>query len=182
MKTATVLMLCAAAAVGACHKDSGEPPPDVPKPHVAAPVAVKKGPSAEELTAGMVEAASQGKSLTAGMVEAASQGKSLAPVKLKFDLPQRPMLGQELEVSIAVLPQIDASPAGIQVMGGEGLTVGLSPNQIDLPPLEAGQVYRETFKVTPTVDGVLLLGLTVSLKHDETTDSREFSIPLIVER
>ncbi|HME37698.1 MAG TPA: hypothetical protein VKG63_01950 [Steroidobacteraceae bacterium] len=168
MKTATVLMLCAAAAVGACHKDSGEPPPDVPKPHVAAPVAVKKGPSAEELTA--------------GMVEAASQGKSLAPVKLKFDLPQRPMLGQELEVSIAVLPQIDASPAGIQVMGGEGLTVGLSPNQIDLPPLEAGQVYRETFKVTPTVDGVLLLGLTVSLKHDETTDSREFSIPLIVER
>jgi len=36
--------------------------------------------------------------------------------------------------------------------------------------------------VTPTVDGVLLLGLTVSLKHDEITESRGFSIPLIVDR
>jgi hypothetical protein len=36
--------------------------------------------------------------------------------------------------------------------------------------------------VTPTADGVLLLGLTVSLKHDDMTESRAFSIPLIVER
>jgi hypothetical protein len=36
--------------------------------------------------------------------------------------------------------------------------------------------------VTATGDGVLLLGLTVSLKHDEMTDSRAFSIPLIVNR
>ena len=168
MKTATVLMLCSMAALSACHKDSGEPPPAAPKPKISAPVAVKKGPSAEELTA--------------GMVEAASQGKSQAPVKLKFDLPQRPVLGQELEVSIAVIPQVDADPAGIQVTGGAGLTVVPGPNPIDLPPLEAGQVYRESFKVKPTEDGVLLLGLTVSLKHDETTESREFSIPLIVER
>jgi len=36
--------------------------------------------------------------------------------------------------------------------------------------------------VTPMADGVLLLSLTVSLKHDEMTESRAFSIPLIVER
>jgi len=28
----------------------------------------------------------------------------------------------------------------------------------------------------------LLLGLSITLKHDETTDSRAFSIPLIVDR
>jgi hypothetical protein len=43
-------------------------------------------------------------------------------------------------------------------------------------------VYRQTVKVTPTVAGVLLLGLTISLKHDEQTESRAFSIPVIVER
>jgi hypothetical protein len=43
-------------------------------------------------------------------------------------------------------------------------------------------VYRQSVKVTPTADGVLLLGLTVSLKHDEMIESRAFSIPLIVER
>ena len=55
-------------------------------------------------------------------------------------------------------------------------------NQFDLPAVEAGQVYRQTVKVTPSAEGVLLLNLTVSLKHDEMTDQRAFSIPLIVER
>jgi len=168
MKTARVLILCTMAAVSACHKDAGAPPPPAPAPRVSVPVAVKKGPSAAELTA--------------DMVEAASQGKSQLPVQLKFDLKQRPMLGQALDIDIAVMPQIDASPANIQVSGGDGLTVAPGTGQIDLPAIEAGQVYRQSVKVTPTADGLLLLSLTVSLKHDETTESRAFSIPLIVER
>ena len=161
-------MLATLAVLSACHKDSGTAPQPVPAPHVSAPVVAKKGPSAADLTA--------------GMVEAANQGKSQLPVELKFDLKQRPALGQALDIDIAVVPQIDASPANIQVTGGDGLTVAQGPNQIDFPAVEAGQVYRQSVKVTPTADGVLLLSLTVSLKHDEVTESRAFSIPLIVER
>jgi hypothetical protein len=131
-------------------------------------VIAKKGPSAADLTV--------------GMVEAASQGKSQLPVELKFDLKQRPAPGQALDIDIALIPQIDAGAAAIQVTGGDGLTVAPGANQIDLPAVEAGQVYRQSVKVTPTADGVLLLGLTVSLKHDEMIESRAFSIPLIVER
>jgi hypothetical protein len=36
--------------------------------------------------------------------------------------------------------------------------------------------------VTPNAEGVLLVGVTVSLKHDEITDSKAFSIPIIAER
>jgi hypothetical protein len=168
MNTARVLTLCTVAAVGACHRDSETPPPPAPTPHVSVPVVVKKGPSAAELTA--------------GMVEAAGTGKSQVPVQLKFDLTQRPMLGQALDINIAVLPEIDANPADIQVAGGEGLTVAPGANPIDLSAVEAGQVYRQSVKVTPTAAGVLMLSLTVSLKHDEMTESRAFSIPLIVER
>jgi hypothetical protein len=168
MKTARVLMLAALAVLSACHKDSGTPPQPIPTPHVRAPVIAKKGPSAAELTA--------------GMVEAASQGKSQLPVELKFDLKQRPTPGQTLDIDIALIPQIDAGAAAIQVTGGDGLTVAPGANQIDLPAVAAGQVYRQSVKVTPTADGVLLLGLTVSLKHDEMTESRAFSLPLIVER
>jgi hypothetical protein len=168
MKTARVVLLSTLTAASACHKDSGSAPP--PTPHVnRAPVVVaKKGPTAAELTA--------------GMVEAASQGKSQLPVELKFDLKQRPTLGRALDIDIAVIPQIDASAAGIQVSGGDGLTLAPGPNQIDLPAVEAGQVYRQSVKVTPTADGVLMLSLNISFKHDETTESRAFSIPLIVER
>jgi hypothetical protein len=168
MKIARVLMFFGTVAICACHKDSGTEAKPVGASHVAVPLAAKKGPSAEELTA--------------GMVEAPSQGKSQLPVKLKFEVQQRPILGQSLDVNIAVMPQIDAGVGEIQVAGGDGLTVAPGTNQIALPSVEAGQVYREGVKVTPTADGVLLLGLTVSLKHDETTESRAFSIPLIVER
>lgn len=168
MKTARVLTLCTVAALCACHRDSETPQQPVPKPHISAPTFVKKGPSAAELTA--------------GMVEAASQGKSQLPVQLKFDLQRRPIMGQALDIDLAVVPQIDAGGANIQVTGGDGLQVAPGTDQIDLPAVEAGQVYRHSVKVTPTADGVLLLSLTISLKHDEMTESRPFSIPLIVER
>ena len=165
MKTSRLLFLCALAAAGGCHRDSNAPAaPATPK--VTLPVVAKQGPGAEQLTV--------------GMVEAASQGKSQLPVKLKFELQQKPMLGQPLDISIAVLPQIDANLTGVQAAAGGGLTVAADTSQADAQAVTAGQVYRQTVKVTPTADGVLLLNVTVSLKHDEITESRVFSIPLIV--
>ena len=160
------MILCTVALVGACHQDSGTPPPPAPTPHVRVPV-VKKGPTAAELTV--------------GMVEAARQGKSQLDVQLKFELPRRPILGQPLEVDLAVMPQIDAA-AEIQVAGGDGLTLAAGANHFDLGTVEPGQVYRQNLSLTPNAEGVLLLSLTVLLKHDETVESRAFSIPLIVER
>jgi hypothetical protein len=166
MKIARILMLCAVAALGACHRESDTEPQPKPAPRVAAPPPVRKGPSVAELTA--------------GMVEAAVQGKAQVPVLLKFDLAQKPIVGQTLDINLAVVPQIDASAAQIQVVGGDGLSV--TAGTIELPALEAGQVYRQSVKVSPTAEGVLLLNLTLSLKHDEMSESQAFSIPIIAVR
>jgi hypothetical protein len=167
MTTARVLTLCTVMAVIACHRESGAPAQS-PKPQVSVPVVAKKGPNAEEQTA--------------GMVEAASQGKSQAQVKLKFELGQRPTLGQALDINLALLPQVDASSADIQIVGGTGLGLPAGSNHVELPTVEAGHVYRQSVKVTPNLDGVLLMSLTVVLRHDESAESRIFSIPLIVDR
>jgi hypothetical protein len=167
MKTARVLLLCSVAAMTACHRDEAGSTPVKPPPHVAISV-VKKGPSAAELTS--------------GMVEAASQGKSDLAVQVKFDLPQRPTPGQPLTINIALLPRLDAGPVDIDITGGDGLTVASAASHIELTTVENGAVYRQAIKVTPTVDGVLILSLNVTLKHDDATDSRAFSIPLIVQR
>jgi hypothetical protein len=165
-----VLLLCAVAALSACNRDPASPAASSAVTHAKpkAPLAAKSGPTAAEQTA--------------GMVQAANQGKSQLPVELKFDLGGRPKVGQLLEINLALIPQIPGSPASIQVSEAEGLTVAPGTNQLDIPTAEAGEVYRQTVKVTPNAEGVLLVGVTVSLKHDEVTDQRDFSIPVIAER
>jgi hypothetical protein len=168
-RSAWVPVLCAAVVVlSACNKDSGSKPAAAPQVKPNAQVPQKRGPTVAEQTV--------------GMVEAAVQGKSQAPVTLKFDLAQRPKVGQPLEISLAMIPQVDASPATIQVSGGDDVSVAASAKQFDIAAAEAGEVYRQTVSVTPATEGVLLVWVSVSLKHDEVTDVKTFSIPLIADK
>ena len=97
-------------------------------------------------------------------------------------MPERKSAGQALDISLALIPQIDGSPAIIKVTGGEGLTIGSEATEFDIPAAAAGQVYRQSVQITPGAEGVLILGVSVSLKHDEITDQKTFSVPLIAER
>ena len=170
MVSAKVLLLCAVVVVAACSKDPASAPAARPTTQIKprAPAAPRPGATAAEQTA--------------GMVQAASQGKSQVPVELKYDITQRPKVGQPLDIDLALVAQIAASPASIQVTGADDVSVAPSPNQFDIPSEEAGEVYRETVHVTPNAEGVVLLGVTVLLKHDEIVDQRVFSIPIIAER
>jgi hypothetical protein len=161
-----VLWLCAVVALAACHRQPSSAPQAKPAPQVRVPVPAQHGPTPAELTA--------------GMVEAASQGKSQAPVALKFDLLQRPTVGQPLEIALAIEPQVSADSAIINVSGSDSLQLAVGERQIEIPSIEASQVYRHSIKVTPTADGVLLLNVTVGLKHDQIADSRAFTVPIIV--
>jgi hypothetical protein len=165
---ARILLLCALAVLCACQKD----PAPITAPSstfkTKASPAVKKGPTAAELTA--------------GMVEAASQGKAQAAVDLKFELVQKPKVGQPLEINLALLPQVDAKSATIQLAAGEGFTLADAAGQFDIPTIAAGEVYRHTVNLLPTTEGVLLIGVTLLLKNDDGAETRSFSIPVIVDR
>jgi hypothetical protein len=170
-RNAKVLLLCAAAvAMAACNKDSDSAPAANAVSHIKpkVPVAPKPGATAAEQTT--------------GMVQAVGQGKSTVPVELKFDIAQRPKVGQPLDINLAIIAQIAASPATIQVTGADDVSVAPGANQFDIPAEEPGEVYRQTVQVTPNAEGVVLLGVTVSLKHDEIVDQRVFSIPIIADR
>jgi hypothetical protein len=164
---ARILVLCALAALCACQKDPDGTVLPTPQFKAKAPV-VKKGPNAAELTA--------------GMVEAAGHGKVQGPVDLKFELAQKPKVGQQLEINLALLPQIDAKTATIQVAATDGLTLADGAGQFDIPSIAEGQVYRHTVNVLPTAEGVFVMGVTLLLKNDDATETRAFSIPIIVDR
>jgi hypothetical protein len=162
-----VITLCALTALAACQKDSGTAPAAKKAAHTGKPAAAQAGPTPEQLTA--------------GMVEAVTQGKSLAAVGLKFELTQRPVAGQPLEVGIALLPQIAGSDASVAVTAPDELKLAPNDAEIDFPAVSPAQVYRHVIRVTPTAEGVFMLTLNVNLKHDPYVDTRVFSVPIIVE-
>jgi hypothetical protein len=165
--TARILLLCTLAVLCACQKDPAGAALPAPQIKAKAPV-VKKGPTSAELTA--------------GMVEAAGQGKAQGPIDLKFELAQKPKVGQQLEINLALLPQIDAKTATIQVAPTDGLTLPDGAGQFDITAIAEGEVYRHTINVLPTAEGVFVMGVTLLLKNDEATETRAFSIPIIVDR
>jgi hypothetical protein len=161
-----VVLLCGTLVVAGCGGDSK--PTDANKSSAApsAPAARKAAASAEQ---------------TVGMVSAVGLAKSTVPVALKFGLRGVPKLGEPLAIDLAVVPQVTADSALIQVADSEGIdTSAVAAGAPVDNRLEAGNSYKRSITVTPTKSGVLLLALTVSLKHDEITESRGFSIPIIV--
>jgi hypothetical protein len=162
-----VILLLAFATVSACHRNPGNAP--------AAPARPKTGVQAAAPNPGQSP-----EQLTAGMVEAVAQGKAQGPMELKFDLLERPVQGQPLDVAIALLPQTAARSATVAVTGSDGLKLDPGEAQFEFPAVEAAQVYRRSFKVTPTAEGFYLLTVSVSLQHDQTSDSRVFSVPILV--
>ncbi len=156
------LVPCTIIAVTACGGGTSQPTAGKPAVHIKAPVtSVKKGPSVDEQTV--------------GMVEAASPGKSLVPVALKFELAARPVVGAALDVNIALVSQVAATAAAIQATASDGLDLPAGAGDMTFPALEAAQVYRRTLTVTPMAAGVLFLSFAVTLKHDEITETRAFS-------
>lgn len=169
LKSAAAAGLCIAVLFGtACQKDpnpaasAGNPSPTPKK----AQTAVKKGPTAEELTA--------------GMVQAAPQGKSPLALDMKFDLGSRPQVGRPLEVNVALIPQMAGGPVSLQVTGSTGFA-SAEAGAFEIPDMEPGEVYRHTLKLTPSSEGLQVVNVTVSVKHEDVNDSKVFSIPVIVD-
>jgi hypothetical protein len=166
MNKGRTVLLCAVALFAGCHGDTSQAPQVTSVPRIKAPPATKRGPSPEELTV--------------GMVEAVTMGKSTVPVAVKFDVPERPVVGQPAEVVVAVMPQISADLALLTVKASDGLPLADAASPIEMPSVEPTQVYRHNVKVVPNAEGVQLLELDVALKHDDVTETRVFSVPLIV--
>jgi hypothetical protein len=161
--------LCAALLLAACHgNDSSQAPvAGINKLPTKAPAAAKRGPTPEELTA--------------GMVEAVGIGKSSVPVTLKFDLPTRPEVGRPLAIVLGILPQEPADAASLKVTGSEGLQPAPGTAMVDVGAVDPAEAYRVTVTVTPTAEGVQFLTVEISLRREDSTDTRSFSIPIIVQ-
>jgi hypothetical protein len=114
------------------------------------------------------------------MVAAVSSAKGGSPVQLKFELRERPEIGQPLDVDVALIPD---SPTLQRVyakfQGGDGLEL---LDGSDLPAVEkpAQNVpIRHTVRLLPKRSGIFTLNVAVGVDSGTDSVSRAFAIPVI---
>ena len=159
------LLLSAAAAVlcaGCGWHSSG----DGAKPRAAKPVA-RTVSATDELLRSMVSAVAANK-------------PSNMPIQVKFDLRDRPRVGQPVDVDLAIVP-MSASVDRVsgKVVGEEGLEIvdGAQIAATDHPA--EGTPIRQSVKVLPKQEGIFTVHALVTVEAGSDTSSETYAIPVI---
>lgn len=113
------------------------------------------------------------------MVSAVSASKVGPPVTLKFALNQRPMVGEPIDVEIALIPVSDLTRLFVRFQPSTGLTLvkGAESPQFDRP--KTGEPIHHTVTVMATVDGIYYITAAVVADAEDSSLTRTFSIPVI---
>jgi hypothetical protein len=115
----------------------------------------------------------------ANMVNAVGTGKPYADIELKFDLRARPVVGEPVDIDLALIPtqDLDRVSATFQAVEGMELTKGGRSPEVAHPPV--GVPISHTLTVIPQRDGVFYVSAIVLADLGSETVTRNFSIPLI---
>lgn len=117
---------------------------------------------------------------TAGMASAVGTGKPGAPVNLKYDLLSRPVVGQPVEVELAIVPTAPIALLKTSVTGMEGLSLGGTESITDVENPSFDEPTRFRFTVTPNENGMFYVTVMLSVTSTGAEQFRSFSIPLVV--
>lgn len=134
----------------------------------------------DELRAAAAAAQTAAAGGDADMVNAASPGGPGPPISLKFGLGGRPVVGEPLQIHVAMLPE---SPNAIRHLYGsftpaDGLTLQ-SQHSFELTDVADGVTLHQDITVVPQQAGILSLSATLIVDFDTGSVSRTFGIPLI---
>jgi hypothetical protein len=115
----------------------------------------------------------------ANMVSAVSAGKPSGDIELKFALRKRPVVGESVDVDLALIPGQDLDRVYATFQAGDGLelTKGGKTAEIDHPP--AGIPIPHTLTIVPQRDGVFYVSAVVLTDSSTQSVTRSFSIPVI---
>lgn len=117
----------------------------------------------------------------ANMVAAVPSTGASTLIEMRFELAGRPVAGQPLEVSVALVPSVPnlrsfsvvfQSSEAVEVRSGAQLALDEAPEQ--------GAAYFHKVSVVPRRDGVSYLSAVVLVDQEGMSVARSFAIPMIV--
>jgi hypothetical protein len=114
-----------------------------------------------------------------GLANAVAVGKTAAAVDLKYNLAARPAIGQPFEVELVLLPRVAADTLEVQATGMPGLVVA-GGAEAKFNQVVAGEKYAAKVLLQVTEPGLYYVGVTAKLVNKVQTDSRTFSVPVVI--
>ena len=114
-----------------------------------------------------------------GLANAVAVGKTAAAVDLKYNIAARPALGQPFEVELVLLPRMAADALEVQATGMQGLVVA-GGAEAKFDQVVAGEKYAAKVLLQVMEPGLYYVGVTAKLVNKVQTDSRTFSVPVVV--
>jgi hypothetical protein len=160
MRLAALLALIALQA-GCGGSDETERAATGSKPAVK-PAKLKAGPAGEDALANAVVV-----------------GKAVAPVMLKYDLAVKPEAGQPFEIALTFLPRQVADALEADVSGMSGLTIE-NGGTIRFEGVENNGRYVAKVLANADAQGLYYIGIVARMVTKVQTESRSFSIPVVV--
>jgi len=114
-----------------------------------------------------------------GLANAVIVGKTAAPVNLKYDVPKKPEVGQPFEVELTFLTRLPADVLEATITGMPGLTV-VNGGAARFEPIEASGRYTTKVLAQANASGLYYIGIVANVQTKVQTESRTFSVPVVV--
>ena len=130
--------------------------------------------------AGPKRTASSRPAVASSMVAAVSPSKAGPPVQLKFEMQQRPVVGQPVDIDFELVPtapNLDSVSARFQAEDGLELVSGSNIPEVDKPADGTPIHHRAT--LVAKRDGIFSLTAVVTVDSPNQSLTRHFSIPVI---
>jgi hypothetical protein len=113
------------------------------------------------------------------MVSAVGAGKPGAEIDLKFDLRGAPVVGEPVDIDVALIPvyELNQVYATFQATDGLEITKGDKTPHIEHPQI--GVAISHTVTIIPRRDGIFYVSAVVLADSATESITRAFSIPVI---
>jgi hypothetical protein len=142
------------------------------KAETAAQLAEKNAGAARQHTSTSAEQ-------TASMVQAPTSGKATAPMQLKFDIAERPIAGQTINMGLALMVTMPAQSVTLHLGASPGIVYADAADR-PIGAVMPDTVYRQDIKLSAAAEGVYFIGVTAIMSRDTLIETRNFSIPIVV--
>ncbi len=113
------------------------------------------------------------------MVAAVSASKTPGLLEVRFALSARPVVGQPLDIQVALIPTVDLERVYARFQAGEGLDLVKGAETRHFEHATPGMALEHTLTVTARSDGIFYITATVVTDSATESVARNYSIPII---